>query len=164
MAVTTSVTRKISPNVCKSWPKWFHEKNDRFWRLYKKCLRIWEIWANWLLPKALKSCPKSNKSPNMVTLVTTLTLEHFSRRKWTTRTAVVLRDWCIQQMALSVSYIVHEKNITLAVCVYHLTSRFTMGPILIMLISFYLSAPWLTFVWQLCSVHISSIQTTLNWH
>ena len=27
-----------------------------------------EIWANQLLPKALKSCPKSNKSPNLVTL------------------------------------------------------------------------------------------------
>ena len=28
-----------------------------------------EIWANELLPKALKSCPKSNKFPNLVTLV-----------------------------------------------------------------------------------------------
>ena len=28
-----------------------------------------EIWANLLLPKALKSCPKTNKSPNLVTLV-----------------------------------------------------------------------------------------------
>ena len=27
-----------------------------------------EIWTNLLLPKALKSCPKSNKSPNLVTL------------------------------------------------------------------------------------------------
>ena len=27
-----------------------------------------EIWANYLLPKALKSCPKSNKLPNLVTL------------------------------------------------------------------------------------------------
>ena len=30
---------------------------------------MWEIWANELLPKALKSFPKSNKSPNLVTLV-----------------------------------------------------------------------------------------------
>ena len=30
---------------------------------------MWEIWANYLLPKALKSCQKSNKSPNLVTLV-----------------------------------------------------------------------------------------------
>ena len=29
---------------------------------------MWEIWANLLLPKVLKSCPKSNKSPNLVTL------------------------------------------------------------------------------------------------
>ena len=29
---------------------------------------MWEIWANQLLPQALKSCPKSNKSPNLVTL------------------------------------------------------------------------------------------------
>ena len=31
-----------------------------------------EIWANQLLPKALKTCPKSNKSPNMVTLILSL--------------------------------------------------------------------------------------------
>ena len=29
---------------------------------------MWEIWAYQLLPKALKSCPKSNKSPNQVPL------------------------------------------------------------------------------------------------
>ena len=28
-----------------------------------------EIWAIELLPKALKSCPKSNKSANLVTLI-----------------------------------------------------------------------------------------------
>ena len=33
---------------------------------------MWEILANQLLPKSLKSCPKSNKSPNLVTLATTL--------------------------------------------------------------------------------------------
>ena len=26
---------------------------------------MWEILANYLLPKALKSCPKSNKSPDL---------------------------------------------------------------------------------------------------
>ena len=31
---------------------------------------MWEIWANLLLPKALKSCPKCKKSPNLVTLST----------------------------------------------------------------------------------------------
>ena len=29
---------------------------------------MWEIWTNYLLPKALKSGPKSNKSPNLLTL------------------------------------------------------------------------------------------------
>ena len=29
---------------------------------------MWEIWANELLPKALKSCLKFNKSPNLVIL------------------------------------------------------------------------------------------------
>ena len=29
---------------------------------------MWEIWEILLLPKALKSCPKSNKSPNLVAL------------------------------------------------------------------------------------------------
>ena len=28
-----------------------------------------EIWANYLLPKAIKSCPKSNKLSNLVTLI-----------------------------------------------------------------------------------------------
>ena len=36
---------------------------------YKSCPRMWEIWAKKLLPKALKTCPKFNKSPNLVTLV-----------------------------------------------------------------------------------------------
>ena len=31
---------------------------------------MWEIWANKLLPKTLKCGPKSNKSPNLVTLMT----------------------------------------------------------------------------------------------
>ena len=60
--------QKKSPNVYKSCPKWFHYKNDRFWHLFNNCLRMWENWTNKLLPKALKSCPKSNKSPNLVTL------------------------------------------------------------------------------------------------
>ena len=49
--------------------KWFHLKNDRFWHHYKNCLRMWKIWANQLLLKALKSCPKSNKLTNLVTLI-----------------------------------------------------------------------------------------------
>ena len=30
---------------------------------------MWDIWAKQLLPKALKTCPKCNKSSNLVTLV-----------------------------------------------------------------------------------------------
>ena len=30
---------------------------------------MWDIWAKLLLLKGLKSCPKSNKSPNLVTLI-----------------------------------------------------------------------------------------------
>ena len=30
---------------------------------------MWEIWANLLLPKAFKRCPKSNKLPDLVTLL-----------------------------------------------------------------------------------------------
>ena len=29
---------------------------------------MWEIWANEVLPKALKTCPKFNKSPDLVTM------------------------------------------------------------------------------------------------
>ena len=61
----TSVTRKKSPNVYKSCLKMISLEK---WHLYKNCLRMQEIWTNLLLPKALKSCPKFNKSPNLVTL------------------------------------------------------------------------------------------------
>ena len=55
---TGSVTRKNRQRSIKVAQKWFHQKNDRFWLLYKNCLRMWEIWANYFLPKALKTCPK----------------------------------------------------------------------------------------------------------
>ena len=42
--LSISVTRKKSPNVYKSYPKMISLKNDRFWHLYKNCLRLWEIW------------------------------------------------------------------------------------------------------------------------
>ena len=32
---------------------------------------MWEIWAKQFLRQALKSCPKSNKSPNLVKLLST---------------------------------------------------------------------------------------------
>ena len=50
----SSVTRKKSPKVYKSWPKMISIKMIRFSHLYKNCLRMWEIWANKLLPKAVK--------------------------------------------------------------------------------------------------------------
>ena len=37
---------------------------------------MWKVWANYLLPKALKTCPKFYKSPNLVTMIT---LEMHSR-------------------------------------------------------------------------------------
>ena len=61
-AVWPEKNRQISIKVTQ---KWFHWKNDRFWL---NCLRMWENWANLLLPKAWKSCPKCKKSPNLVTL------------------------------------------------------------------------------------------------
>ena len=67
-AAVSSVTRKNRQIFIKVAQKWFHYKNYRFWHLYKNCLRMWKIGANLLLPKALKSCPKSKKSPNLVTL------------------------------------------------------------------------------------------------
>ena len=66
-------TQSVACDIKPVWP----EKNrqmsikvayDRFWHFYKNCLRMWDIWANYLLPKALKSCPKCKKSPNLVTL------------------------------------------------------------------------------------------------
>ena len=38
--------QKKSPNVYKSCPTMISLENDWFWHLYKKCLRMWEIWAN----------------------------------------------------------------------------------------------------------------------
>ena len=35
--------RQMSIKVAQ---KWFHEKNDKFWHLYKNCLECGEIWAN----------------------------------------------------------------------------------------------------------------------
>ena len=46
---------------------------------------MWEIWSNQLLPKALKSCPKSNKLPNLVTLVGGPQFDTFKFSSFTTR-------------------------------------------------------------------------------
>ena len=68
---STSVTRKNPQMSIKVGQKWFQLKNDIFWHLYKNCLRMCKIWTNLLLPKVLNSCPKSYKSPNLVTLKST---------------------------------------------------------------------------------------------
>ena len=64
----TSVNSKKSPNVYKSSPKMILPQKFKIWHLYKNCLRMWEIWAIYLPPKTLKSCPKSHKLPHLVTL------------------------------------------------------------------------------------------------
>ena len=46
------------------------EKSKKL-NLYKNCLKIKAIWGK-MLPEALKSCPKCNKSPNVVTLLESL--------------------------------------------------------------------------------------------
>ena len=38
----------------------------------QKCLRMWKIWVNYLMPKALKSNPKCKKSPNLVILIVSI--------------------------------------------------------------------------------------------
>ena len=60
--LSSSVTRKNRQMSVKVAQKWF-------WRLHKNCLRLCEICVNDLLPMALKSCPKSNKLPNLFTLL-----------------------------------------------------------------------------------------------
>ena len=57
---------------------------------------MWELWANWLSPKVLKSCPKcKKKSPNLVTLMLTFL---FSRPSTTTvKLLVVTNDSKLKQ-------------------------------------------------------------------
>ena len=59
---------------------------------------MWEIWTNLLLPKALKSCPKSNKLPNLVTLI--LIQNSFSTSKCVSRvdgslTILIKLNFCL---------------------------------------------------------------------
>ena len=67
--VVISVTSKESPNVCKSCPKMISlEKLKILTPLQKLPKNVGDL-GKLLLPKALKRCPKSNKFPNLVTLV-----------------------------------------------------------------------------------------------
>ena len=48
------MTRKKSPNVYKSCPKMISLEKFKIMTPLNYCLRLWEIRANQLLPKALK--------------------------------------------------------------------------------------------------------------
>ena len=60
--ITSSVTSKKSP------------KMKDFYNCTKICIRVWAFWAKYLLQHALKSWPKCNKLPNLVTLTITYLL------------------------------------------------------------------------------------------
>ena len=68
LSAVSSVNRQESAKCLKKLPKMISLEKWSILTPYKNCQRMWEIWANLLLPKALKTCPKSNKSPNLVTL------------------------------------------------------------------------------------------------
>ena len=61
--------KKIPKCLWKLPKKLNHSKNDRFWYLNKNCLRMWGNLGKLIVAKGFKICPKSNKSPNLVTLL-----------------------------------------------------------------------------------------------
>ena len=67
--VLLSVTRKKSPNVYKSCPKMISLEKLKILTPFRKLPKNVGDLGKLFLPKALKSCPKSKKSPNLVTLV-----------------------------------------------------------------------------------------------
>ena len=72
---------------------------------------MWEVWANWLSPKALKICPKSNKLAYLVTLVTSMAEaeEHLV----TNQGVIVCHLWlCIFVFGLSID--LQQKNVFFA--------------------------------------------------
>ena len=66
--------KKIPKCLWKLPKKLNHSKNDRFWYLNKNCLRMWGNLGKLIVAKGFKICPKSNKLPNLVTLVSVPTL------------------------------------------------------------------------------------------
>ena len=62
------MTTKKSPNVYKKWPKTDFTRKMKDFDTFNKSPKNVAIRAKYLLPQAKKSCPKCNKSPNMVTL------------------------------------------------------------------------------------------------
>ena len=77
--IVSSLTSKKSPNVDKSCPKVIPLEKFKILTPLKNYQNIWAIWAKYLLPLALKSCPKCNKSPNLVTLMVSDINESSSR-------------------------------------------------------------------------------------
>ena len=57
-AVRPEKNRQMSIKVAQ---KWFLEKNDRFWHLYKNCLRMWVNLGKLIVAKGLKNLPKVKK-------------------------------------------------------------------------------------------------------
>ena len=66
----TSVTSKKSPNVYKSCPKMISLEKLKILTPFRKLPKNVGDLGKLFLPKALKSCPKSEKLPNLVTLST----------------------------------------------------------------------------------------------
>ena len=64
---------------------------------------MWEIWANKLLPKVLKSCPKSNKSPNLVTMLLTSKTQRLLPDKNKTKFSLVWKDG-VSQVVFAPTY------------------------------------------------------------
>ena len=54
---------------------------------------MWEICANQLLPKALESCPKSYKSPNLVTVEVSDIAAKFNKKNNCRRVAALYQSW-----------------------------------------------------------------------
>ena len=65
---------------------------------------MWEIWTNKLLLKALKSCPKSNKSPNLVTL-NVIDTDH-----WLPKVTSNLPQPCFRSVRVVTSGLIYPKG------------------------------------------------------
>ena len=72
MRFAVSVTSKKSPNVYKSCPKMISLEKLKMLTPLQKLPKNVEDLGKLIVAKALKSCPNSNKSPNLVTLFAVL--------------------------------------------------------------------------------------------
>ena len=73
---STSVTRKKSPNVNKSCPKMISVEKLKILTSFQKLPQNVRDLGKLIVAKCCKTCPKSNKSPNLVTLPSTYYLSH----------------------------------------------------------------------------------------